>query len=105
MIEILKLMKIPNKLIRLVKMTVQNTRAVVEIEHERSEKFNINTGLRKGNALSTVLFNNNSIYPTNAHSLLCKTLYRFANMFRSRGIIIRAPYTLNIVMLLHILYI
>jgi hypothetical protein len=47
----------------------------------------------------------NSIYPTNAHSLLCKTLHRFANMFRSRGIIIRAPHTLNIVMLLYILYI
>jgi hypothetical protein len=57
MIEILKLMKIPNKLIRLVKMTVKNTRAVVETEHGRSEKFNINTGLRKSDALSTLLFN------------------------------------------------
>jgi hypothetical protein len=45
--------------------------------------------------------NNNSIYPTNVHSLLCKTLHRFANMFRSRGIIIRAPHTLNIVLLLY----
>jgi glucan biosynthesis protein len=49
--------------------------------------------------------NNNSIYPTNAHSLFCKILHRFANMFWSRGIIIRAPHTLNIVMLLYILYI
>ena len=55
-IEILKLIKIPNKLTRLVKMTVQNTRAVVETEHGRSEKFNINTGLRQGDALSTLLF-------------------------------------------------
>jgi hypothetical protein len=55
MIEILKLMKIPSKLIRLVKMSVQNTRAVVETEHGRSEKFNINTGLRQGDALSTFL--------------------------------------------------
>jgi hypothetical protein len=37
MIEILKLMKIPNKLIRLVKMTLQNTRAVVKTEHGRSK--------------------------------------------------------------------
>jgi hypothetical protein len=35
---------------------------------------------------------NNSVYPTNARSLLCKILYGFANMFRSRGIIIRASY-------------
>ena len=28
------------------------------------------------------------MYPTNANSLLCKTRHRFANMFRSRGIII-----------------
>ena len=45
------------------------------------------------------------MYPTNAHSLLCKTLHRFANMFRSRGIIIRAPHTLNIVMLLYTIHI
>jgi hypothetical protein len=56
MIEILKLMKIPNKLIRLVKMSVQNTRAVFETEHGRSENFNINTGLRQSDALSTLLF-------------------------------------------------
>jgi hypothetical protein len=57
MIEILKLMKIPNKLIRLVKMTVQNTQAIVETQHGRSEKFNINTGLQQGDAVSTLLFN------------------------------------------------
>ena len=36
---------------------MQNTRAVVEIGHGRSEKFSINTGIRKGDALSTLLFN------------------------------------------------
>jgi hypothetical protein len=45
------------------------------------------------------------MYPTNAHSLLCKTLHRFGNMFRSRGIIIRAPHTLNIGMLLYTIHI
>jgi len=57
MIETLKLMEIPNKLIKLIKMTVQNTRAVVETEHGRTEKFHINTGLRNGDVLSTLLFN------------------------------------------------
>ena len=46
---------------------------------------------------SVHLHDNNSLYPTNAHSVLCKTLHWFANMFRSIGIIIRAPHTLNIV--------
>jgi hypothetical protein len=50
---------------------------------------------------SVHFYNNNYMYPTNAHSLLCKTLHRFANMFRSRRIIIRAPHTLNIGMLLY----
>jgi sorting nexin-29 len=57
MIETLKLMEIPSKLIKQIKMTVQNTRAVVETEHGRTEKFHINTGLRQGDALSTLLFN------------------------------------------------
>ena len=57
MIETLKLMEIPSKLIKLIKMTMQNTRAVVETEHGRTEKFHINTGLRQGDALSTLLFN------------------------------------------------
>jgi endonuclease/exonuclease/phosphatase family metal-dependent hydrolase len=57
MIETLKLMEIPNKLVRLIKMTMENTRATVETEHGRTEKFSINTGLRQGDALSTLLFN------------------------------------------------
>ena len=39
MIETLKLMEIPSKLIKLIKMTVQNTRSVVETEHGRTEYF------------------------------------------------------------------
>jgi hypothetical protein len=49
--------------------------------------------------------NNNSMYPINAHSLLCETLHSFANMFRSRGSIIRAPRTLNISMLLYTIHV
>jgi len=36
---------------------MQNTRAVVETEHGKLEKFSNNTGLRQGDALSTLLFN------------------------------------------------
>jgi hypothetical protein len=43
--------------------------------------------------------------PTNAHSLLCKILHRFTNMFRCRGIIIRATHTMNIGMLLYTIHI
>jgi len=56
MIETLKLMEIPNKLIRLIKMTMENTQAVVELGHGRSEMSGINTELRQGDALSTLLF-------------------------------------------------
>jgi len=50
-------MEIPSKLIKLIKMTVQNTREIVETEHRRTEQFHINTGLRQGDAFSTLLFN------------------------------------------------
>jgi len=52
-----KMVKIPTKLIRLVKMTLTNSRAVVEVCQGRTDVFNINNGLRQGDALSTVLFN------------------------------------------------
>jgi hypothetical protein len=55
--ESLKLLKIPTKLIRMVKTTLRNSRAVVDLYQGRTEVFNINNGLRQGDALSTVLFN------------------------------------------------
>jgi hypothetical protein len=55
--ESLKVLKIPTKLIRLVKTTLTNSRAVVEVHQGRTEVFNINNGLRQGDALSTILFN------------------------------------------------
>ena len=57
MYESHKLLKIPTKLIRLVKITLENSRTVVEVCQGRTEVFNINSGLRQGDALSTVLFN------------------------------------------------
>jgi len=57
MYENLKILKIPTKLIRLVKTTLTNSRAVVEVCQGRTDVFNINNGLRQGDALSTILFN------------------------------------------------
>jgi len=40
-----------------VKTTLTNSRAVVAVYQGRTDVFNINNGLRQGDALSTVLFN------------------------------------------------
>jgi len=37
--------------------SAKHTRPVVETEHGRTEEFHINTGLRQGDVLSTLLFN------------------------------------------------
>ena len=54
--ESLKLLKIPTKLIRLLKITLEFSRTVVEVYQGRTEVFNINSGPRQGDALSTALF-------------------------------------------------
>jgi len=51
------MLKIPTKLIRLVKATLTDSRALVEVHRGRTDVFNINNGSRQGDALSTVLFN------------------------------------------------
>lgn len=48
---------IPRKLINLVKATLTNTRCKVLIQSTLSDSFDINTGLRQGDKLSTILFN------------------------------------------------
>jgi hypothetical protein len=57
MYESLKVLKIPTKLITLVKTTLTNSRAVVEVYQGRTDVLNINNGLRQGDALLTILFN------------------------------------------------
>jgi hypothetical protein len=47
MYESFKLLKIPTKLIRLVNMTLENSRAVVDVYQGITEVFNINNGLRQ----------------------------------------------------------
>jgi hypothetical protein len=56
MYESLKLLKIPTKLIRLVKTTKKNSRER-ERERGRTEIFKIINGIRQGDAQSTMLFN------------------------------------------------
>ena len=46
MYENFRMLKIPTKLIRLVKTTLTNSRAVVEVYQGRTDVFNINNGLR-----------------------------------------------------------
>lgn len=50
-------MEFPSKLIRLVQMTLTNTKCQVKIEGKLSKEFEVNQGLRQGDVLSTLLFN------------------------------------------------
>jgi sorting nexin-29 len=49
-------LKIPYKLIRLVKMTLKNTTATVKVTHKLSNIFIFNAGVRQGDGLSTTVF-------------------------------------------------
>ena len=48
---------IPNKLIRLVHMTLNSTKSKIKIQGETSREFQIRRGLRQGDSLSCILFN------------------------------------------------
>jgi hypothetical protein len=49
--------KIPQKLIRLVEVTLKDSRAKVFIASRTSRNFEITSGVRQGDSLSAVLFN------------------------------------------------
>jgi len=49
-------MKIPHKLIRLVKMTMKNTTARVKVTNKLSNSLTVNAVVRQGDGLSTTLF-------------------------------------------------
>jgi len=49
-------MKIPYKLITLVKMTMKNTTARAKVINKLSNSFTFNAGVRQGDGLSTILF-------------------------------------------------
>jgi hypothetical protein len=48
---------IPMKLVRLVKMTLTNTKSKVKIQGKLSPSFETVVGLQQGDSLSTLLFN------------------------------------------------
>ncbi|XP_073986277.1 uncharacterized protein [Rhodnius prolixus] len=53
----MKLLGVPFKIIRLVRMTLNQTSAKVVIQGEVSTEFGVNVGLRQGDPVSPVLFN------------------------------------------------
>ncbi|CAG9839575.1 unnamed protein product [Diabrotica balteata] len=57
MLEDLCNLGIPKKYISLIKMTLQGSKAAVRVDGELTPLFNINMGVREGDALPTMLFN------------------------------------------------
>jgi hypothetical protein len=55
MLKTLKNKEIPSKLIRLIRMTLASSQAKVAIENNMTKYFNVNIGMRQGDALSAVL--------------------------------------------------
>ena len=56
-IQILQELRIPNKLVWLIKMTIQNTEASVKIENLTSNQFSISYGVCQDNPVSATIFN------------------------------------------------
>jgi len=54
--ECLKQYKVPGKLIKLVKATLQRTRVKVKINNDMTEQFEITSGVKQGDPLSALLF-------------------------------------------------
>ena len=54
--QVMEDMKIPHKLIRLVRMTMKNTTARVRVTNKLSNSFTFNAGVRQDDGLSTTLF-------------------------------------------------
>lgn len=56
LINVIRKLKIPEKLVRLIKMTLQNTSNRVKCNGRTSDSFEVRQGLRQGDPLSTSLF-------------------------------------------------
>jgi hypothetical protein len=54
--EVMNKMGIPHKIIRVVEMTMNHTKAKVKIGNKLSETFEFSTGVKQGDGLSAVLF-------------------------------------------------
>ena len=56
-LKVLQKFDIPEKLIGLVKMTLEQTSSVIRVENQETEEFIVRKGLRQGDPLSSLLFN------------------------------------------------
>jgi sorting nexin-29 len=54
-IQILQELRIPSKLVRLIKMTLQNTEASVKIENLTYNPFSVSSGVRQGDPLCNII--------------------------------------------------
>lgn len=57
LLRALRKFKVPEKLCKLIDMTLTQTKNVIRIEGEESNEFEVTQGLRQGDPLSTLLFN------------------------------------------------
>ena len=53
----MKELRIPNKLVQLIKMTLQNMEASVKIENLTSKPISVSSGVHQGCPLSATIFN------------------------------------------------
>jgi hypothetical protein len=55
-IQVLKEMQIPGKIVRLVNMVTQHTKAKIKLNIKYTEQIDVKTGIKQGDPLSTILF-------------------------------------------------
>ena len=55
-IQVLKEMQIPGKIVRLVNMVTQHTKAKIKLNIKYTEQIDVKTGIKQGDLLSTILF-------------------------------------------------
>lgn len=53
----MQILGVPSKIVRLVDATMRDSRSIVAIQNEQSEPFDIDSGVKQGDAISTVVFN------------------------------------------------
>jgi len=56
MLQALKEMQIPGKIVRLVNMVTKHTKAKIKLNNEYTEQTDVKTGIKQGDPLSTILF-------------------------------------------------
>ena len=49
-------MEIPRKIVKLVNMVTQHTKAKIKLNNEYTEQIEVKTGIKQGDPLSTILF-------------------------------------------------